>query len=332
LKNKLIPPSLNLKTFNPDIPWSQLGLTIPTELTPWPATEEAIAGVSAFGIAGTNAHLVLSGWTEPHYIQSGEKAIEDYPLALSAHSAEALRDLAKSYLTFLEQNDVPALSDICYTAACRRTHHVERLAVIGKSPQEFAEQLSAYLQQQSAAGSLIKRTKVDDQAKVVFVFPGQGGQWLGMGRELLEQNQVFYEAIQECEQAFRPWVNWSLIEQLSVEEGKPNCRIDEIQVIQPILFAIEIALAAVWRSWGIEPRAVIGHSMGEIAAAYIAGALSLEDAARVICKRSQLMQRTSGQGAMAVVGLAFDEAKEAIESRQDKLSIAVHNSPRSVVL
>ena len=332
LKNKLIPPSLNLTTLNPSIPWNQLGLTIPKKLTPWPATEEAIAGVSAFGIAGTNAHIVLSEWLEPGNRISKEEIAQAFPLALSAHTPEALQDLAELYARFLTQNDIPTLSDICYTANCRRTHHAERLVVIGKSHQELAEQLSAYIQQKQINSAIASAPKIGEQAKVAFVFPGQGSQWLGMGRELFRNNQVFGEVLQQCEQALKPWVDWSLLEQLSLNEDAPGYCLDEISVVQPTLFAIQIALAAVWRSLGIEPSAVIGHSMGEVAAAYVAGALTLEDAARVICQRSQLMQRTSGQGAMAVVGMTATEATETIKGYEDKLSIAVHNSPRSVVL
>ncbi len=167
---------------------------------------------------------------------------------------------------------------------------------------------------------------------MVFVFPGQGAQWLGMGRELIEQNLVFHTALMECEKALGRWTDFSVLEQLSLSEKSPKYRLDEIGVIQPTLFAIEIALAQVWKSWGIEPSAVVGHSMGEVAAAYIAGALSLEDAARVICMRSQLMQRTSGTGAMAVIGLRIADAERALNGYEDSLSIAVHNSPRSAVV
>jgi acyl transferase domain-containing protein/acyl carrier protein len=328
LKNGLIPPSLHLNEFNPNIPWQELNITIPRTITPWSGNGEKIAGVSAFGIAGTNAHIVLT--EAPTNIEQVRNDASDsmYLLPLSAQTQEALKAFAKSYLSLLSKDEALSLHNICYTASCLRTHHTERLAIAGKSRSEIAAKLSAYLAQQNS----IDQNKIESQSKIAFVFPGQGAQWLGMGRELLKQNSVFHEVITECDHDIQRWADWSLLEQLALEEDSPAYRLDEISVIQPTLFAIEVALAEVWRAWGVEAAAVIGHSMGEAAAAYIAGALSLDDAARLICKRSQLMQRTSGKGAMAVVGLPYAEAEELLKGYEDKLSIAVQNSPKSTVL
>jgi acyl transferase domain-containing protein/acyl carrier protein len=167
---------------------------------------------------------------------------------------------------------------------------------------------------------------------VVFVCPGQGSQWLGMGRQLLSRETVFREAMSRCERAMRPYVDWSLQQQLQHDPDAAGYRLNEIDVIQPTLVSIEIALAALWRSWGVEPDAVVGHSMGEVAAACVADALSLEDAMRIICTRSLLLRRVSGQGAMALVAIPMDRAKEALNGFEDRVSIAVSNSPRSTVL
>ncbi|MEK7785835.1 MAG: acyltransferase domain-containing protein, partial [Chloroflexota bacterium] len=196
--------------------------------------------------------------------------------------------------------------------------------------EELAEHLQAFLQGEARPGLSSGVKGSDLLRKVVFVFPGQGSQWFGMGRQLLAQEPVFREALEQCEKAFQAFVDWSLIAELTADESKT--RLNEIDVIQPTLFAIEVALATLWRSWGVEPDAVVGHSMGEIAAAHVAGALTLEDAARIICGRSRLLKRVSGQGAMAVVELSFDEAQKAIAGYEDRLSIAVSNSPRSTVL
>ena len=326
LKNGVIPPSLHLKELNPNILWQDWKLTIPTSLTPWAGDCERIAGVSAFGIAGTNAHLILSEAPQAPTSTTQELPAV-YLLPLSAQTAEGVHALADSYLDYLNRKPSIGLRDICYTAGARRTHHTERAAITGRSHQEFVDQLSAYLAGGSSAGQ-----KVSGRAKVVFVFPGQGAQWLGMGRELLEQNSVFCEALTQCNDAIKRWVDWSLLEQLSLAADSPAYRLNEISVIQPVLFAMEVALATVWQSWGIEPSAVLGHSMGEVAAAYISGALNLDDAARIICKRSQLMQRTSGQGAMAVVGLPFKEVETSLQGHEGKLSVAVQNSPKSTVV
>jgi acyl transferase domain-containing protein/acyl carrier protein len=151
-----------------------------------------------------------------------------------------------------------------------------------------------------------------------------------MGRDLLTSEPVFREAIEQCEAAMRPFVDWSLLAELTADPARS--RLDEIDVVQPTLFAVQVALAALWRAWGIVPDAVIGHSMGEVAAAHVAGALSLADAASVICQRSKLLRRVSGQGAMAVVGLSMAETAVRLQGYEDRLSIAVSNSPRSTVV
>jgi acyl transferase domain-containing protein/acyl carrier protein len=165
---------------------------------------------------------------------------------------------------------------------------------------------------------------------VVFVFPGQGSQWLGMGKDLYATEPVFRDSIDGVARAIAPHVDWSLIEQMKATPEQSRLR--EIHVVQPMLFAIEVALAALWRSWGIEPDAVVGHSMGEVAAACVAGALTLEDAARVICLRSQLLRRVSGKGAMAAVELSLEDTARALVGYETRVSIAVSNSPHSTVI
>ncbi len=332
LKHGMIPASLHLQEFNPAIPWTELNLTVPRAATPWQVTEETFAGVSTFGIVGTNAHMVLSGAPQPEARAQREQGPSSYVLPLSAHTPQALKALMQSYISLLDEKDALNLVDLCYSTGDHRTHHPERLAIVAASHQQLKEQLVNSLanQPQKIRSSNVDLTDVP--VKVVFIFPGQGAQWLGMGRDLLKQNPVFRDVLTQCAGAIKPWVDWSLLEQLELNEDSASYRLNEIGVIQPVLFALEIALAAVWQSWGVEPSAVIGHSMGETAAAYVAGALTLEDAAHVICRRSQLMQRTSGNGAMAVIGLSFSEAQAVLKGHEHQLSVAVYNSPRSVVL
>ena len=219
--------------------------------------------------------------------------------------------------------------DLCHAASVRRSHHDHRLAGVGRTAGELAAQLEAFIRGETSP-TLVAGHKATRQSGVVFVFPGQGGQWLGMGRQLLEQAPVFRQALERCEQAFRPYVDWSLLEQLTADEARS--RLNDVNVVQPLLFAIQVALADLWRAWGVQPEAVVGHSLGEVAAAYVAGALSLEDAARIICTRSRLMRRASGRGAMAVVELSILEAQAALVGYEGRLSIAVSNSPRSTVI
>ncbi|MDH7486314.1 MAG: beta-ketoacyl synthase N-terminal-like domain-containing protein [Anaerolineae bacterium] len=344
LKHREIPPSLHFQEPNPLIPFDELPLRVQQTLAPWPESDgPALAGVSSFGFGGTNAHLVLQeappsplrtslplGGTEGG---PSSLALRAHLLPLSARSPEALSALARACRDFLTAQDddaAPSLHDICYTASVRRSHHDHRLAVVGHSKAGLVQGLEGFLRGEAGPGISVGRKAAGQPPRLVFVFPGQGSQWPGMGRELLEQEPVFREAMERCAQALEPHVDWSLLEVLSGEEA--SSRLEEIDVVQPTLFAIQVALAALWRSWGIEPQAVVGHSMGEVAAAHVAGALSLEDAARIICLRSRLMKRTSGQGAMAVVGLSLEEARQALQGVEDRVSVAVSNSPSSTVL
>ena len=165
---------------------------------------------------------------------------------------------------------------------------------------------------------------------LAFIFSGQGSQWTNMGKRLLAREVVFRTSIEECEEAMRPYIDWSLLEQLTAPESRS--RLEEIAYLQPILFALQVALARLWISLGIRPDVVVGHSLGEIAAAHIAGVLSLRDAARIICLRSLLLRRLSRQGAMAVVELSLEQARQILVGKEAWVSVAVSNSPIATVL
>jgi acyl transferase domain-containing protein/acyl carrier protein len=332
LKHKTIPPSLHLREPNPNIPWQNLPLTVQRELGPWPDSPgPARAGVSSFGISGTNAHVVLEEAPEAAPAETGVSTTA-HLLPLSAHSPEVLEDTARAYVGFLrgEGGADSSLEDVCYTAGVRRTHHAHRLALVGGSREHFAEHLEAYLEGESRPGMSSGRKLGDLRRKLVFVFSGQGSQWVGMGRELLEQEPAFREAMERCDRAIRNYTGWSVLEELAADEARS--RLAEVDVVQPAIFAVQVSLAALWTSWGVEADAVVGQSLGEVAAAYVAGALTLEDAARVICRRSQLVKRTSGHGIMAVVQLSLEEAERAIAGREGLVSVAVNSSPYTTVL
>nr|BBH85908.1 polyketide synthase [Thermosporothrix sp. COM3] len=330
LKYGEIPANLNFEQPNPAIPWDTLPVRLPLELTPWPEHEgPRLAGVSGFGIAGTNAHIVLEEPPKrvyPHYDKE-----QPYLLTISAQSEPALHEMARRYYTFLQEDEGRSLAfhDICYTASARRTHQEHRLAVIAQSHQEAQGKLEAFLQGETVLDCHAGRVIAGRAQKMVWVFPGQGSQWVGMGQELFEHEPVFREVIERCDHVMSRFVDWSLIEQFQSGEGIAAERID---IIQPMLFALQIGLAALWRARGLEPAAVVGHSMGEVAAAYVAGILSLEDAAHIICGRSKLLLRTSGRGAMASVELSMEDARALISDYADRVSIAVSNSPNSTVL
>ncbi|MFE3755211.1 type I polyketide synthase [Nocardia tengchongensis] len=329
LRHRTVPGNLHLRNPNPAIPWEELPVTLPAMATPLDDEGSLVAGVSGFGVSGTNVHVVLTEatpamttrrrHTDASLAESGESQL----LALSAQSHEALRDLVRFHLTYLGPRGAGRredIRDIAYTAAARRTHHDHRLAVVGATHDELVEQLRAVLHGDT-------EFTAHDRPRVAFVFPGQGSQWPGMCRELLEVSPAFRHALVRCDEAIRAEAGWSVLERIG-----DGAELDGIDVVQPTLWAVEIALAETWRAWGVEPDLVIGHSMGEAAAAYVAGALSLADSAAVICRRSALMRRLSGEGAMAVVGLSLDEARALIEPVRAQVSVAVNNSPNTTVL
>lgn len=330
LKHRAIPASLHVREPCPAIPWQKLPLLIQQELGPWPVdSEPALAGVSAFGLTGTNAHVVLEE-APRRPVREETPLPSEFLLTLSAHRPAALQALGRAYQAFLADKGSqpePRLQDICYTASVRRNHHDHRLALTARSREELVEKLACFLQGEPGPGWSSGRSTV--RPPIAFVFPGQGSQWVGMGRELA-QEPAFRDSLEQWDRAIQRYAGWSMLKELASDAAQ--ARLDEIDVIQPILVAVEVALAALWRSWGITPAAVVGHSLGEVAAAHVAGALSLDDAARIICRRSQFLRRTSGQGAMAVTGLTLPQAQAIVASYEKRVSIAVSNSPTSTVL
>lgn len=326
-----IPSSLNCSVPNPDINWDELGCRVATTAVPWNDGKPRIAGCSAFGISGTNAHLLI-----------GEARVDDAErvaapagsrpciLPLSARSPEALRALAGRYARHLLQSPGPALRDICRGAAKRRSAMEYRAAFVAEDVNAMAEALSRH-----AAGEPADAEGRCAKASVApaFVAPGQGAQWLGMARTLLESEPAFRAALERCDSACRPYVDWSIVDLV----GHPNSHgaaelLERIDVVQPTLVALSIAYAELLASVGVRPSAVTGHSMGEVAAAYLAGVFDLETAMRVICRRSALMSTASGRGAMALVELSLAEARRRIEPHSRLLGVAAHNGPKSCVL
>nr|WCO03998.1 AjuE [Cystobacter sp.] len=327
LEHRQLPPSLNFAKPNPQIDFDNSPFFVNTRLAEWKrGTTPRRAGVSSFGIGGTNAHVVLEEAPERKE-PVREQVAQEVVLPLSARNEEALKALAGEYVKGLEEQGAPGVEEAGYTAAVRRAHHEQRLAVVGASREEWTEKLRAWLRGEERPGLAAGKVEEGRRGKVVFVFPGQGSQWEGMGRELMGKEPVFRQAIEACDAALKRHVKWSLKEVLEKGQG-----LEKVEVIQPALFAVEVALAALWRSWGVEPDAVVGHSMGEVAAAHVAGALSLEDAARVICERSRLVASTSGKGGMAVVELGAEEAEKRIAGKGGRVSVAASNGPRSTVL
>jgi acyl transferase domain-containing protein/NADPH:quinone reductase-like Zn-dependent oxidoreductase/acyl carrier protein len=322
IEHRALPPSLHFESPNPYIAFDALHLDVVRSLTEWPDADELpLAGVSSFGFSGTNCHLVLEA----------AAASPAHVFALSADSPEALVALAGEAAKAIAEAPAPRapLADVCYTAARGSTARAHRLALTVRSYADLASQLSSYVEGQGRPGQA--QAVAEGRApRPVFVFAGNGAQRPRMGRELLQGEPVFRAAIERCDAVIAPLTGWSVIDKLVTDD--PGAGLDDIGVQQPVLFALQVALAALWRSWGIEPAAVIGHSVGEVAAAHVAGILDLPEAARVVVHRSRLQQRTAGQGAVLTVHLSLDEARELVPAFGGRLDVAACNGPLATVL
>lgn len=325
----VIPRLANFRTQNPRIDLKGSALDLATKNIPWPRDKEPRrAGISSFGMSGTNAHIILEE-SPPSETKTLEKD-SMYALPLSSRSPEALSNLARSYGAWLTTANDLALTDIIYTAGVRRMHHDHRLLVIARNREELIQKLEAFSRGEAPNGIIRGRNQSTTKTKIVFIFPGQGSQWLGMGRQLLAEEKVFREKLEACAAVIRKESGISILDEIAADAD--GSRLVEIDIVQPLLFAIEVALATLVMSWGIQPSYLVGHSMGEVAAAHIAGVLSLEDAAKVICRRSALLKRIRGQGAMGLVELPMAEVEQAIVAFESRLSVAASNGPRSTVL
>ncbi len=331
-----IAPQPNFHRLNPEINLDGTPLIIPTETVPWPEGDRSrYAGVSSFGVGGTNAHIILG--SAPVVVnETSEPIAEDKSswaslLPISARSPQALADQAQAYIEFLKgPGAATRLVDVCYTASLRRSHYEYRLGISGKTHEQMAERLLVLIQDPAWLDS-VRLHKVEEEApKVAFVFSGQGTQWARMGFSLLNQETVFREIIERCDTLLKPLAGWSLIEKLAAPEGESE--VDQTAIAQLAIFAVQMALDALWRSWGITPSAVLGHSLGEIAAACSAGILNLEDAIFLVYHRGRLMQEATGKGKMVSIDLSAAEVAPFVAPHTDQVSIAAMNSPRATVI
>lgn len=333
LQHRQIPPHLHLEEPNPYIPWATLPIEIPTSVQAWPTGyERYIAGVSSFGASGTNVHILLEAAPE-HAPVAAEHSSKPYILPLSAQSPEALRELAGKYRSWLDTTATTSaytLHDICYTASMRRGHHEYRLAALGMDHAELADQLGAFGNGEARQNTILGQAIPGRRRKLAFVFSGQGAQWIGMGRELLAREPVFQDVIKRCDTLLRNYAEWSLLEELGRDGDRSRLR--HTHIAQPALFSIQIGIVALLRSWGIEPAAVVGHSIGEVAAAHVAGALTLEDAVRLVYFRGQLMEASRGQGEMASIDLSPSGLAPLLLGYESQVSIAAVNGPSSTVI
>ncbi|MDR7304660.1 acyl transferase domain-containing protein/D-arabinose 1-dehydrogenase-like Zn-dependent alcohol dehydrogenase [Haloactinomyces albus] len=339
LQRETVPPSLHIDRLNPHVPWDELPVRVVTEPTRWPrGTRPRRVGVSSFGISGTNAHVILEeapGTAVEEAVTADEPnpALVSVPLMVSGHTEPALRgNAARLAARLTEASDEPweavGLRDVAAGLATRRTAFSERLVLSVSDGQEAAERLLAFAEGTLPSGAVRASATC---SRAVFVFPGQGSQYPGMCRSLLGE-PTFRAALAECDEALWPHVGFSVLALLEEDETTQREALARVTVVQPVLFAVSVALARLWAEWGVLPSAVIGHSQGEVAAAVVAGALSVRDGARVVGVRSRLVAGLGGDGGMGSVGLPVTEVERRLAGRTGDLSVAVVNTPESTVV
>ncbi|GAX39731.1 beta-ketoacyl synthase [Tolypothrix sp. NIES-4075] len=343
LQHNEIPPHLHFKHPSPYINWDELPIVVPKSPMPWFSGEKRrLAGVSSFGMSGTNAHIVLS---PPLAEETGTPGHQDtvspsrplppssprplHLLTLSAKTQEALKQLAIRYENYLAANPSLPIEDICFTANTARSHFTHRLSVVASSEAQVREKLADFSSGQQSAE--VFQGQSSSLPKVAFLFTGQGSQYLGMGRQLYENAPVFRAALDRCDEILRPYLGQSLLSVLAPEDGESS-PLNQTAYTQPALFALEYALVQLWKSWGIHPDTVMGHSVGEYVAATVAGVLSLEDGLKLIANRSRLMQSLPAGGEMVAVFADEASIRAIIEIDNNKVAFAAFNGPRNTVI
>ncbi|MCT9935381.1 type I polyketide synthase [Planotetraspora sp. A-T 1434] len=335
MRHAVLPKTLHVDEPTPHVDWSAGAVRLLTDARPWPETgRPRRAAVSSFGVSGTNAHVILEQPPEqPPELDEPSRSPAAPPAALpwvlSGHVPAGLRGQAVSLATFTESRAELDPVDVAHSLVRTRGLFAERAVVVGADRAGLVSGLRA-LTGDGALPDHVVRGTADADGKIVFVFPGQGGQWLGMAAGLLDTAPVFAERLAECAAALAEFTDWSLLDVVRGAPGAPG--LERVDVVQPLLWAVMVSLADLWRAYGVRPDAVVGHSQGEIAAAVVAGGLSLRDGARVVALRSRAITALSGDGGMASVSLPMAEAEARITPWSDRLSVAVVNGPASVVV
>jgi acyl transferase domain-containing protein/acyl carrier protein len=353
LNHETLPKTLHVDQPSSKVNWSAGAVSLLTEARPWPkADEPRRAAVSSFGVSGTNAHVILE--EAPEYdVVAGPTAVADgsadgleargggspsrlglvganvWPLLLSGRDEAALREQARRLHAFASEHGGAEIGDIG-NSLVGRSRFDRRAVVIGGDRSELLRGLDALAGDMPAAGLVRGSVGALGGRGAVFVFPGQGSQWPGMALELLQSSDVFAQSLRECGQALARFTDWSLEEVLAGGDGAPD--LERVDVVQPVLFAVMVALAECWRACGVKPDVVVGHSQGEIAAACVAGALSLEDATQVVALRARALLALAGLGGMVSVGTRLEEVESRIDRCGPGISIAAVNGPGSVVV
>ncbi|WP_369183246.1 type I polyketide synthase [Streptomyces sp. Y1] len=338
LRHEALPATLHVDKPSPHVDWESGGVELLTEMRAWKAGERPRrAGVSAFGVGGTNAHVILEEAPAEEPADSAEAVeptpvteLPTVPVLVSGRGAAALRAQAERLRAGILARPELTVAEVGFSSATTRAHLDQRAVVLASDRETLLARLAELATGESSTAAAEGRV-LTAGALPVFVFPGQGAQWEGMAVELLDSSPVFAREIAACGDALAEFVDWRLEDVLRGAEGAPT--FDRVDVVQPALWAVMVSLAALWRSYGVEPMAVVGHSQGEIAAAVVAGGLSLADGARVAALRSRaIAERLAGRGGMVSVQATVGRVEELIAPSEGRASIAAVNGPSAVVV
>ncbi len=331
LRHGVLPPTLHAAEPSREVDWDAGAVALLTEARDWPATgRPRRAGVSSIGGAGTNAHVILEEAPAEADPPAEPAAPPALPWVLSAKNPRALRARAAGLRARAGRPDAPGAVALAAALVRSRSAFPYRAVVVGRDRAELLAGVAAVETGEVGPDRVVTGRAQPDLGAPVFVFPGQGSQWAGMGAALATSSPVFAAALAECSDALAVRTGWSVLDVVAGRDSAPS--IGAAEVVQPVLFAVMVALARLWRSYGVEPAAVLGHSQGEIAAAHVAGALSLDDAAEVMAARAALIPLLRGRGTMAAVALPAAELAPRLERFGDRLGVAAHNGPRALTV
>ncbi len=337
LRSGVIPPHLHFRVPNPHIAWDTAPIRVPTEPTPWPSGNRRVAGVSSFGFSGTNAHVVLEAATEPDEASARPRTGGPHVVPISARSGPALEALSHRLADRLDADEVD-VADLARTLSRGRAGWEHRAAFVVRHAGALAESLRAVAAGGASASTgasvTLGEANLKRPPRVAFLFTGQGAQRPGMGRELLDAEPVFRDAVERCDALFAPKLGVSIVDLLRADPTDVDAAetLRQTRVTQPALFTLGYGLSVLWRSWGVEPSVVLGHSVGEFVAATVAGVFSLEDAATLVAERARLMGELPEGGGMATVFAEESVVSSRLADEDGRVSVAAVNGPAGTVV